>query len=131
MGGQPESGERYYALESLRTAQVRIMELTQQMAVQRVQVEACKDSDIAAARDLYSQLQSTRTQLADTLSEARFPLLEAEEYQMAAVAGQLREGLLRFNLMSTATVPSTTPCDPLPANSPWRGPPAPQFLEGL
>ena len=61
MGGQPESGERYYALESLRTAQVRIMELTQQMAVQRVQVEVCKDSDIAAARDLYSQLQSTRT----------------------------------------------------------------------
>ena len=105
MGGQPESGERYYALESLRTAQVRIMELTQQMAVQRVQVEVCKDSDIAAARDLYSQLQSTRTQLADTLSEARFPLLEAEEYQMAAVAGQLREGLLRFNLMSTAYRP--------------------------
>ena len=105
MGGQPESGERYYALESLRTAQVRIMELTQQMAVQRVQVEVCKDSDIAAARDLYSQLQSTRTQLADTLSEARFPLLEAEEYQMAAVVGQLREGLLRFNLMSTAYRP--------------------------
>jgi len=102
MDEKPETGERYYALENLRSAQVRIMELTQQMVVQRDRIEACKDSNITAARDLYSQLQGTRTQLADTLSEARFPLLEAEEYQMSAIAGQLREGLLR----------------------PWQGPPA-------
>ena len=106
MSGQPEStNERYYAIESLRGARNLILELTQRMVIQRGQVETYKTSDIAAARDAYSELQKTRTELADVLSEVRFPLLEVEENQKAALAGQLQQGLLRFNLMSTAYRP--------------------------
>jgi len=106
MSGQPEPAkERYYAVESLRGARNQILELSQQMMLQRGQVEKYRASDLAAARDTYSELQRTRGDLAEVLSEARFPLLEMEEFQKAAVAGQLREGLLRFNLMSTAYRP--------------------------
>ena len=49
MSGQPEN-QRYYASESLRTAQARLMELSQQLAVQRAQVEHYRASDLAAAR---------------------------------------------------------------------------------
>ena len=106
MSGQPEAAnERYYAVESLRGARNLILELTQRMVIQRGQVETYKASDTAAARDAYSELQKTRTELADVLSEVRFPLLEVEENQKAALAGQLQQGLLRFNLMSTAYRP--------------------------
>ena len=103
---QPDpNGVRCYAVENLRAARDRIMELTQQMMLQRGQVEAYKTSDLAAARDAYAELQSTRAALGETLSDARFLLLEVEEYQKAATAGQLRAGLLRFDLMSTAYRP--------------------------
>ena len=98
MSGQPENAERYYALESIRTARDQIMELSQQMMVQRGQVETYKTSDLAAARDAYAELQKTRTAIAEALSHVRFPLLEIEEDQQAAAAGQLREGLLRFKI---------------------------------
>ena len=101
MSGQLESGEpRYYAAESLRVAQGRLMELSQQLVVQRCQVENCRSSDLTAARDAYSQLQQTRKELASALSDIRLLLLEVEETQLAAVAGQLQAGLQGFNLMS-------------------------------
>ncbi len=106
MSGQPETAnERCYAVERLRGARDLILDLSQQMMLQRGQVENQRTSDLTAARDTYSELQKTRGSLAEVLSEARFPLLEVEEYQKASLAGQLREGLLRFNLMSTAYRP--------------------------
>ena len=106
MSGQPENGDqRYYAAESLRTAQSRIMELSQQMAVQRAQIETFRTSDRNAARDTYSQLQQTRKDLVDVLANAGPLLMEVEEYQLATTAGQLQAGLQNFDLMSTAYRP--------------------------
>lgn len=104
VSGQPEN-PRYYAAESLRTAQARIMELSQQLVVQRAQVEHYRASDMPAARDTYAALQQTRQELASTLSDVRFLLLEAEEEELAAAAGQLQTGLAGFNLMSCAYRP--------------------------
>ena len=106
MSGQPEpSGQRYYAAEGLRTTQSRIMELSQQLVVQRAQVEHYRASDLAAARDTYSQLQQTRNDLVSILADARLLLTEAEETQLAAMAGQLQTGLQGFRLMSNTYRP--------------------------
>lgn len=104
LSGQSEN-PRCYAAESLRAAQARLMELSQQLVVQRAQVEHYRASDTDAARDAYAALQQTRQALTGVLSEARFLLLEAEEEDLAAAAGQLQTGLAGFNLMSRAYRP--------------------------
>lgn len=106
MIGQPETaGQRYYAAESLRAAQNRIMELSQQLVVQRAKVEKYRASDLTAARDTYSQLQQTRNDLVSILADARLLLMEVEETQLAAMAGQLQTGLRGFSLMSNTYRP--------------------------
>ena len=100
MSGQLESGgPRFYAAESLRAAQGSLMELSQQLVVQRCQVENYRTRDLTAARDAYSQLQQTRKDLVDIFADTRMLLMEVEETQLAAVAGQLQAGLQGFNLM--------------------------------
>lgn len=106
MSGQPETAtQRYYAAESLRIAQSRIMELSQRLVVQRAQVEKYRASDLTAARDTYSQLQQTRNDLVSVLADARLLLMEVEETQLAAMAGQLQTGLRGFSLMSNTYRP--------------------------
>lgn len=106
MSGQPETAnQRHYAAESLRTGQSRLMELSQQLVVQRCQVESYRASDLAAARDTYSQLQQTRKDLVAILADIRMLLMEVEETQLAAMAGQLQTGLRRFSLMSNTYRP--------------------------
>lgn len=106
MSGQPETAtQRYYAAESLRIAQSRIMELSQRLVVQRAQVENYRASDLTAARDTYSQLQQTRNDLVSILADARLLLMEVEETQLAAMAGQLQTGLQGFSLMSNTYRP--------------------------
>ncbi len=106
MSGQPEpSGQRFYASENLRMAQNRLMELSQQLAVQRIQVENYRTSNLTAASDTYSQLQQTRENLAGVLSGVRLLLMEVEEAKLAATAGQLQAGLQGFNLMSNTYQP--------------------------
>ncbi len=106
MSAQPEnSSERYYAAESLRMAQSGLMELSQQLVVQRAQVESYRASDLTAARDTYSQLQQTRKDLVSVLADVRLLLMEVEETQLAAAAGQLQAGLQGFNLMSNTYRP--------------------------
>lgn len=106
MSGQPETtSQRYYAAESLRIAQSWIMELSQRLVVQRVQVEKYRASDLTAARDTYSQLQQTRNDLVSILADARLLLMEVEETQLAAMAGQLQTGLRGFSLMSNTYRP--------------------------
>lgn len=106
MSGQLESGgPRFYAAESLRAAQGSLMELSQQLVVQRCQVENYRTRDLTAARDAYSQLQQTRKDLVDIFADTRMLLMEVEETQLAAVAGQLQAGLQGFNLMSNTYRP--------------------------
>ena len=100
---QPEA--RCYALEQLRIAQSEIPQLTQAMVMSRAHVEQHRNTDLAAARDDYSELQNTRKKLADTLGNVQLLLMEAEEYSLASAAGKLREGLLGFNLMSNVYRP--------------------------
>ena len=106
MSGQPETAtQRYYAAENLRIAQSRIMELSQRLVVQRAQVEKYRASDLTAARDTYSQLQQTRNDLVSVLADVRLLLMEVEETQLAAMAGQLQTGLRGFSLMSNTYRP--------------------------
>ena len=110
MSGQPDAaaqtGERSYVLEELRLLQSEIPQLTQAMVISRAHVEQYqKRSDLVGARDAYTELQNTRNRLAEALGNAQLLLMEAEEYPLAANAGQLREGLLGFNLLSNVYRP--------------------------
>ena len=108
MSGQPDAPQtepRSYALERLRGLQSEVPRLTQAMVLCRARVERHRDTDLAAARDDYNDLQSARKQLANALGEAQLLLMEAEEYTLAANAGQLKEGLLGFNLLSNTYRP--------------------------
>lgn len=99
MTGQPDE-PRCYAVEQLREAQKRLLDLSQPLVIWRARVEKYRTTDLSAARDAFDALLSIRHDLAETLSETRLLLMEAEEYQMAQTAGKLRDGLLGFDLMS-------------------------------
>ena len=68
-------------------------------------MEKYQDTDLAAARDTFAELQKARKRLAQTIGDARLLLMEAEEYQTARTAAILQAGLLRFDLMSNAYRP--------------------------
>ncbi len=106
MSGQPElQSQRPYALDRLITLQGQIVQTAQGMVIQRAKIEKYRQSDLIAARDTYAELERTRNTLVEHLSEAQLFLLEAEEYGLAQAAGQLRQGLGGFNLMSTGYKP--------------------------
>ena len=108
MSGQPDTSQaepRSYALEGLRGLQTEVPQLTQAMVLCRARVEQHRNTDLAAARDDYNDLQSARKRLAEALGEAQLLLMEAEEYQLAANAGQLKNGLLGFDLLSNTYRP--------------------------
>lgn len=106
MSGQPDRpAERYYAIERLSQLQEQIVQLSQGMVVQRAKVEKFRHEDLASARDTYSELQRTRKQLCQALSDSQPLLMEAEEYRTATAAEQLHKGLLSFDLMSNAYRP--------------------------
>ena len=102
MDGQPE---RCYAVEQLKALQGSIDSLLQNMVFQRARVEKYKDTDLAAARDTFAELQQVRKRLAQAIGDARLLLMEAEEYQTAKTAAMLQAGLLRFDLMSNVYRP--------------------------
>lgn len=106
MSGQPEQTvERYYVLERLEELGQTIVRDTQTMVMQRAKVENLRQADLNAARDVYGELQKTRSHLVDALGEIQRYLMETEEYRTAETAGQLRDGLMGFNLMSTTYKP--------------------------
>ena len=108
MSGQPDvsqAGQRSYALERLRGLQSEVPQLTQAMVLCRARVEQHRNTDLAAARDEYNDLQNARKRLADALGEVQLLLMEVEEYHLAANAGQLKEGLLGFDLLSNTYRP--------------------------
>ena len=97
--GQPEP--RCYAVEQLREAQKRLLDLFQSMIIWRARAEKYRNTDLAAAKDTFDVLLSVRRELVETLGEVRLLLMEMEEYQTAAAAGKLRDGLAGYNLMSS------------------------------
>lgn len=94
-----------YALDQLAQLQKKLMELSQSMVIRRARIEKYRQSDLAAARDTYTELERTRGILVGALSEAQLFLLEMDEYALARSAGQLRQGLSGFQLMSTGYKP--------------------------
>jgi len=100
-----EQPEQCYAVAQLKTLQGTISDLLQDMVIQRARIEKYRSTDLAAARDTFTQLQATRKKLVQAVGEARLLLMEAEEYQTAKTAGMLQAGLLRFDLMSNAYRP--------------------------
>ena len=75
MSGQPE---RCYVLEQLKFLQGSIAGLIQSMVIQRAKVEKYKVTDLTAARDTFTELQSTRKRLAQAIDNARLLLMEME-----------------------------------------------------
>lgn len=95
------SAQKPYALDQLAQLQGKIVRLSQSMVLQRARIERCRQSDLAAARDIYAELSKTREALVEALAQAQLFLMEMEEYALAKVSGQLRQGLAGFALMST------------------------------
>ena len=97
--------QKPYALDQLTQLQAQIMQSAQGMVVQRARIEKYRQSDLAAARDTYTELESIRTHLVERLTASQLFLLEMEEYPLASAADQLRHGLAGFQLMSTGYKP--------------------------
>lgn len=97
--------QKPYALDQLTLLQPQIMQSIQGMVVLRARIEKHRQSDMAAARDTYTELDRTRGHLTEQLSKSELFLLEMEEYPLARAADQLRRGLAGFNLMSMGYKP--------------------------
>ena len=97
--------QRPYALDQLTMLQSQIMQTIQGMVVLRARIEKYRQSDLAAARDTYTELEHIRTHLVERLTASQLFLLEMEEYPLASAADQLRRGLAGFQLMSTGYKP--------------------------
>lgn len=106
MPQQPETAERYYALEQLREIRTAITRDTHAMLLWRARVEKYRQSELLSrAQAFYLELQRMRDQVVSSLGNARLALLETEEYGLSSMAGKLQAGLSGFNLMSTAYKP--------------------------
>ena len=113
MSGQPDlQTQKPYALDRLMALQGHILQIAQGMVLQRARIEKLRQTDLAAARDTYNELQRTRNELVDDLAESQLFLMEMEEYKQAVAAGQLRKGLAGFKMISKSpaeTAPEAAP----------------------
>lgn len=57
------SAQKPYALDQLAQLKGKIIQLSQSMVLQRARIERCRQSDLAAARDIYAELSRTRETL--------------------------------------------------------------------
>ena len=106
MSGSLElQAQKPYALDQITLLQPQIMQSIQGMVILRARIEKYRQSDMAAAQDIYTELDRTRRHLTEQLSKSELFLLEMEEYLLARVADQLRCGLIGFNLMSMGYKP--------------------------
>ena len=60
------SAQKPYALDQLAQLQGKIIQLSKSMVLQRARIERCRQSDLAAARDIYAELSRTRETLVET-----------------------------------------------------------------
>ena len=66
------SAQKPYALDQLAQLQGKIVRLSQSMVLQRARIERCRQSDLAAARDIYAELSKTREALVEALARRSF-----------------------------------------------------------
>ena len=97
--------QKPYALDQLTQLQSQIMQSAQGMVVQRARIEKYRQSNLAAARDTYTELERIRAHLVERLTASQLFLLEMEEYPLASAAERLRRGLAGFQLMSMGYKP--------------------------
>lgn len=97
--------QKPYALDQLTQLQSQIMQSAQGMVVQRARIEKYRQSNLAAARDTYTELERIRAHLVERLTASQLFLLEMEEYPLASAAEQLRRWLAGFQLMSMGYKP--------------------------
>ena len=93
--------ERYYALERLSELRNNILRQSKAMVVNRAEVEKYRQTDMAAAKDSYAELKKAKETLEKAIADARYLLMETEEYELAGIAGKIHRGLKAFDLMST------------------------------
>ncbi len=96
---------RHYATESLRDARNTISRASTELLTTRARVEKYISSDVERAKDSYIELQKVQKRILKAFADARLALLEMEEYSLANMAGKLRDGFSKFNLMSKAYKP--------------------------
>ncbi len=100
MSVQLEQGEEFlYAEERLAQAQRQILRLMNDLVVQRARVEKYRQTDLALAREAYTELQNIRRRLTSALGDSRPVLMELEESTLSSMAGKLSIGLAGFDLM--------------------------------
>lgn len=111
------SAQKPYALDQLAQLQGKIVRLSQSMVLQRARIERCRQSDLAAARDIYAELSKTREALVEALAQTQLFLMEMEEYALAKVCQTVLsvKNLLLRALCCAATVPRAL----LPIRSLW------------
>lgn len=100
MREQSNKPERYYVLEKLSDARAQILSATEELARNRSRIEKYRETGPQRAQDAYTELKKTRKRLLSALDDAHLALLETEEYDLAALAGRLHDGLSSFQLMS-------------------------------
>ena len=64
--------QRPYALDQLTQLQSQIMQSAQGMVVQRARIEKYRQSDLAAARDTYTELEQIRRNLTEQITPSYF-----------------------------------------------------------
>ena len=87
------------AVHRLRELQYTFLQQSQQLVLNRANVEKFRNTHLAKAQAYYQELEKTRSALVSTLQEIQLNLLELENTRLAAIAGKLRQGLSGFPLM--------------------------------
>ena len=87
------------AVHRLRELQYTFLQQSQQLVLNRANVEKFRNTHLAKAQACYQELEKIRSAMVSTLQEIQLNLLELENTRLAAVAGKLRQGLSGFPLM--------------------------------
>ena len=86
-------------MHRLHELQYTFLQQSQQLVLNRANVEKFRNTHLAKAQAYYQELEKTRSALVSTLQEIQLNLLELENTRLAAIAGKLRQGLSGFPLM--------------------------------
>ena len=87
------------AVYRLRELQCTFLQQSQQLVLNRANVEKFRNTHTAKAQSYYQELEKVRAAMVSTLQEIQLNLLELENNRLAAIAGKLRQGLSGFPLM--------------------------------
>ena len=99
MEKQHEATAGCLAVHRLRELQCTFLQQSQQLVLNRANVEKFRNTHLAKAQAYYQELEKVRASMVSTLQEIQLNLLELENTRLATVAGKLRQGLSGFPLM--------------------------------